>query len=133
MQHYHIVLDARLEKKGRRIYFLSLDDSEENVRTITDVYMKGKQFSLEGKMLHPPDIFDFSVFRSKKPAADLILPNKKTIANYKASECMPVGCCKIRFIGKSLIQGKVEDVVNCTREFIPEPITRRRSKKSRVT
>jgi len=31
MQYYHIVLDAHLEKKGKRIYILSLDDSEEKV------------------------------------------------------------------------------------------------------
>lgn len=133
MQYYHIVLDARLEKKGKRICFLSLDDSEEKVRTIIDVYMKGKPFSLEGKMMQPSNISQFSIFRSKKPAANLILPNQKTIANYKASVCMPVGCCKTRSIGKSLIQGKVEDVVSCTQEFISELITRRRSKKSRVT
>ena len=132
MQYYHIVLDARLEEKGKRIYFLSLDDSEEKVRTITDVYMKGKPFSLEEKMMYPSNIFKFSIFRSNEPTAKLMLPNKKTIADYKASECMPVGCCKIRCIGKSLIQGKVKDVVNCTQEFIPQLIARRRVKKSKV-
>jgi len=62
-------------------------------------------------------------------AVSRALPSKKTIAHYKASVCMPVGCCKIRSIGKSLIQGKVQDVVNCTQEFMPELITKRRSKK----
>jgi len=132
MQYFHIVLDARLEKTGKRMSFLSLDDSEEKVRTITDVIIKGKPFSLEGKMIHPSNIFLFSIFRSKKPTAKLILPNKQTIADYKASVCKPVGCCKIRSIGKSFIQGKVKGVVNCTQEFISEPMTRRRSKKSNV-
>jgi len=80
----------------------------------------------------PAYVYRIHVFRSTKSTTNLTLPNKKLISDYKDSECKPVGCCKHRYIGKILIQGKVKDVENCTEEFIPEQAVRRSLRKSRV-
>jgi len=128
MSYYHIYVEARLEKNRKRICLLSLNNSEEKIRQISDSYLKDETFSFVEEIIHPSQIHHISVFRSIKPAEGLFLPNGKTVAEYRSAECMPIGCCKHKYIGKCLVQGRVEDVTNCTEEIIPIPSTRRRRK-----
>lgn len=118
MQYNHIILDICTDGKANRDYLLSLDISGEEVKRIADSLRRNETFFISGMKIDSSDVNGIHIFRSNQPAEELVLPNKRSLAEYKDSECMPVGCCKHRYIGKCLIQGKVRDTVNCTEQFI---------------
>jgi len=124
-KYYHIVTEAQSTDKGRIAHLISLDNTEEQVRKLVESLTKKKELLFKAEDIHP-QIHKVSLFRSTKPTAELVLPNGKSIADYKNSECKPVGCCKHRYIARCMSRGKVKDVNDCTNEFMPSKRSRNR-------
>jgi hypothetical protein len=118
MEYYHIVLETRAKSKGRRNHLVGLDKTEEEARHLADSLARKESFLFEGEKICPPQVHRVSLFRTAKPAAELVLPNGRSIADYKNSECKPVGCCKHRFIARCFEKGKTIGVSNCTKEIM---------------
>lgn len=118
MEYYHIVIEAQPTDKGRKTHLISLDKTEEEVRDLVDLLTKKKELLFEGESIRP-QIHGVSLFRSTKATSELVLPNGRSIADYKNSECKPLGCCKHRYIATCLSKGKVKEVNDCTRDFMP--------------
>lgn len=116
--------------KGKRTHLVSLDKTEEEVRRLAESLTNRNEFLLDGKNVHPSQVRGASFFRTTKPAAELILLNRRSIADYKKSECKPLGCCKHRYIATCLSKGKITEANDCTQEFIASKRRRNNQKKT---
>ena len=118
MEYYHVVIETQVEGNSKRNHLVSLDKTEIEVRHLAESLTEKSEFLLERERIYPQHVQKVTLYRTAKPAAELTLPNGRSIADYKKSECKPVGCCKHRYIARCLSKGKVTEANDCTKEFM---------------
>lgn len=106
MPYYHVYIPYTEKKRHRRVlnYNLSKQSVEQKIAI---PYMRNKAFMVVGKVIHPSQIRQILIFRSDRPAQEIVLPNGKTVVEEEDAA----------YIGKCLAS-KVKGVGSCTSEFI---------------
>lgn len=109
MPRYHIYL--LFNDKGKIKRFMRYDIPKETIEErIAIPYMKNKPFIFAGKVVHPSQVRQIIIFKSEKPAEELVLPNGKTIRKEE----------DVFYIAKSFAK-RIKGVSDCTYQFITSP------------
>ena len=99
--------------KGKSLSQIYFDFDEASIKeTFADPYMKGRPILIRGRFVQISDIDEISIYKSKKPYAELILPNGKSPIEEENNEY--INYC----FGLKKVKGKIGF---CTDEFITSP------------